>query len=173
MAHRDELEAALARADALERTVRDLEQRMQDEQGDLPALRAELKRVRTEREELAEQIRTLKETLRVAESKREAVAQQLQKTEARLQSELAPRAQPTKLPSLWEHNVAAAATAAPSERQPAGVACPRCRAEGHEVQLVKGSGGQGFGALWLDNVLCPRCCLVAHKVLVRAAPRDV
>jgi DNA repair exonuclease SbcCD ATPase subunit len=167
MAHRDELEAALARADALERTVRELEQRMQDEQGDLPALRTELKRARNDREALAEQIRTLEDQVRSAESKREAVAKQLQKTEARLQAELAPRAQQAKLPSLWEHNVAASATAKPSEREPAGVVCPRCRAEGHEVQLVKGSGGQSFGSIWLVEVVCPRCLRVGHKAEAR------
>jgi DNA repair exonuclease SbcCD ATPase subunit len=162
MAHRDELEAALARADALERTVRELEQRMQDGQGDLPALRAELKRTRSDREALAEQIRTLEERVRSAESKREAVAQQLQKTEARLQSELAPRGQQARLPTLWEHNVATAAAAKPST-QPAGVACPRCRVEGHEVELVKGSGGQSFASIWLEEVICPRCLLLGHK----------
>jgi DNA repair exonuclease SbcCD ATPase subunit len=174
MAHRDELEAALARADALERTVRELEQRMQDEPGDLPALRVELKRARSDREALAEQIRTLEERVRSAESKREAVAQQLQKTEARLQAELAPRQQ-AKLPALWEHNVAASAMAKPST-QPMGVACPRCRAEGQEVELVKGSGGQSFGSVWLVEVICPRCLRVGHKAEARdpfASMREV
>ena len=166
MAHRDELEAALARADALERTVRELEQRMQDEPGDLPALRVELKRARSDREALAEQIRTLEERVRSAESKREAMAQQLQKTEARLQAELAPRAQQAKLPSLWEHNVAASGMAKVSGKG-MGVACPRCRAEGQEVELVRGNSAQDTGSAWLVEAVCPRCLSAGNKVEAR------
>ncbi|MBK9034278.1 MAG: hypothetical protein IPL61_23940 [Myxococcales bacterium] len=184
MVYRDDLGAAYARIAALEAQLRSLgdpggdgasaelvhlraenEQLRQEVQRvraehdrlrelvtDTTATQAELGRVRAERDRLVARVQVLQRS-------RDAAAQP-GPAPAPAPPRPAPVAPPKRQPTLWEHN-----RALPALRggEPAGMACPMCRAAGQDVELVRKLGRfvKVRADDLYDSVACPRCMFVA------------
>ncbi len=137
MAHRDALDAALARVQALESQI-----------AELAAARPaadELARMRDERDDYARKAEALQRLLdRVA------------RTRASGQ---------TEPPTLYEYNRQFAPmvfTEDPArERRWSGVRCPMCFAVGESAEMFRGMGGIHIGSQ-LVPAICPRCGFIGH-----------
>lgn len=157
MAHRDELAAARAHIEALQRRVKELEA------GDGRALAA--MSLRAERDRLAEEVARLQRELDDDDAATPPRASPIPTIHARDDETEEQRVM--ALPTLYEHN----RSFPPWHGQPgAGVSCPACAEEGDRVELITSvrpvrAASPEAEALADDvaGVSCPRCGFLGMK----------
>lgn len=168
MSYRDDLEAALARIEALEVELASRDHDVTAAVGGREAA------WQTERARFLDELTTA----RMAHAEQLAAATELRSERDRLLSRVkvlqaersanAPKIVPQpaggKWPVLWDHNRRFAAVEA---GKPANVLCPQCHAAGRDVQMVREigvgvmTGSKNDATFELSNVACPHCMFYA------------